>query len=161
MIFFNHGRRNLSSSSSSVKIILHSSTPYSRAGSILLWNKPSFVFQLYDSDFHTFPRILKEFLAFESLFPIRASVPPSFVSVDPRQVYSSVTLICDPKTFILSCLLAFIFMTFVILALVFRPTNVFLDQEMRRSFLISMFFFPCMLDINAVTSSNTRSLIAV
>ena len=82
MIFFKHTRWNLSSLSSTVPVILHNSVPYSRTGSTLLWNKRSFVFLLYDSDFHTFPRILKEFLAFQSLFLMSASAPSSFVTVD-------------------------------------------------------------------------------
>ena len=80
-IFFKHTRTNLSSLSSSVTVILHISAPYTKAGSTLLLNKRSFVFQLYDSDFLTFPRILKEFLAFESLFLMPAPASPSLATV--------------------------------------------------------------------------------
>ena len=84
IIFFKQTRWNLSSLRSSVPVILHSSAPYSRTGITLLWNKPSFVFRLYDSDFNTFPSILKEFLSFESLFLVSASSPPSFFTVDRK-----------------------------------------------------------------------------
>ena len=83
-IFFMNIRWNLSSLSPSVPVILHRSAPYSRTGITLLWNKRSFVFRRYDSDFHTFQRILKEFLAFESLSMLSASAPPSSIAVDPR-----------------------------------------------------------------------------
>ena len=74
---------NLSNLSSSVPIILHSFAPYSKTGSTLLRNMLCLVFRLYDSDFHTFPRILREF------YSLKVSSWCLFLHLHPLLLYWS------------------------------------------------------------------------